>query len=177
MLSAIRRALRVTLPCVISAATLFIVEPAEANPEYPMLLSQNVPMPCVPQCTLCHATLIGGPGNELSYGIVTTWKNPEITMGSVIDGSAETLVPTLMAIRALNPPLDSDKDGIPDLTELMNGDNPDIAGTASLCGNAGPVYGCARVEPKGHVDNAAAVSSAVVLLMGIGVLRRRRSSK
>jgi hypothetical protein len=204
MFTAMRGALRVTVPCVISAGILLTGESAEANPADPALLAQDVPMPCVPPCTLCHATLAGGPGNVLTYGIETTWTNPEITMGSVLDDSQVTLVPTLDAIRKLNPPLDSDKDGIPDLTELMMGENPNLAGSAWLCDEAGghglpnktvgadasdsgiasdtrsaantSVRGCARVAPKGDVDNAAAISSAVVLLMGSRALRRRRSS-
>jgi hypothetical protein len=150
---------------------------AKANRLFPGLLKDNVPMPCAPLCTLCHKTTGGGPGNLRSDGIVTTWTQQEIVMSSdVLDGNnANSLVPVLKAIEKLQPPLDTDKDGVPDLQELMMGDDPDTPGQASLCANitAGPTFGCARVAPEGQIDNVAGLASGLVALMGIAALRRR----
>jgi hypothetical protein len=173
-----RRVVRLSLGCSVAFGGVFAASAAQANPAFPMELQQAVPMPCVPACTLCHATTAGGPGNERPSGIIKTWTDATVVMGAPLDGyNASSLGPVVMEIKALNPPLDSDKDGIPDITELMMGEDPSDPKNATAVCAAGPTYGCVHVAPNGKVDNVAAAASAIVGLLGIAAVRRRVTKK
>jgi hypothetical protein len=173
MLSMTGRAIRASLLCVIGAACVLVAPSAHANPKFPELLQQNVPMPCAPACTICHQTNEGGYGTVKPKTIGASW-----VMYGLDGGSPSSLVPALMAAKSeMN---DADGDGIPDVTELAMGENPsDPTNAAPLCGADAPKsvqYGCAsRIAPQGHVDNVAAAASALVALLGVSALRRRRS--
>jgi hypothetical protein len=173
MFSKTRTLLRASLLLAI-AATSSIAVPARANPGFPMLLQQNVPMPCLPPCTICHQTNAGGYGTIRPGSIGASWKD----MFGLDGGQLNSLVPALMAARSSN--YDSDMDGIPDVTELAMGENPsDATNAMPLCNASGgsttatPKYGCAHVAPRGKVDDVAAVASAIVALLGVAALRRR----
>jgi hypothetical protein len=173
MISTTRIMLRASLLSAILAACA-IALPARANPGFPLLLQQNVPMPCLPPCTICHQTNVGGYGTIRPGSIGSSWKG----MFGLDGGQASSLVPALMAAKGANN--DSDGDGIPDVTELAMGENPsDPTNAMPLCTATGgsttatPTYGCVHVAPRGHVDNVAAVASAMVALLGVSALRRR----
>jgi hypothetical protein len=174
MLSTMRRVVRISLGCSIAFSGVLAATVATANPAFPDALKQAVPMQCVPACTLCHNTIMGGPGNERPSGIIKTWTDPSVVMGAPLDGyNANSLAPVVMEIKALNPPLDSDKDGIPDIMELQMGEDPsDPTNTTPVCAT-GPTYGCAHVAPRGEVDDVAAAASAFVALIGVSAVRRR----
>jgi hypothetical protein len=179
-----RRVVRVSLGCSVAFCGVLAASAAQANPAFPMELQAAVPMPCQPACTLCHNTIQGGPGNLRPSGIVKTWTDPTVVMGAPLDGNnMNSLGPVVMEIKALNPPLDTDKDGVPDIMELQMGEDPNQADGLALCAvgggstTAGPVYGCARVAPNGKVDDLGAVASAFVALLGVSAVRRRASRR
>lgn len=165
-------------------ATCLFTGAARANPAFPGLLQQNVPMPCLKGtgCTLCHNTDMGGPGNIKIPSMGTAW----IMYG--LDGTKpETLVPALN--NAKGAMQDTDHDGVPDVTELMMGDDPNTAGPPAAPGavplggpewcaageaSSGPMYGCFRVARPAPVDNVGVVAGAFVALLGLSAMRRRR---
>ena len=183
MFSTMRRVVRISLGCSIAFSVVFGTAAASANPAFPMYLQQDVPMPCQPACTLCHNTTMGGPGNLRPSGIVKTWTDPTMVMGAPLDGNnANSLAPVVTELKALATPLDTDKDGVPDITELMMGEDPNQADGPPLCGtgssnNSPVIYGCVHVAPRGQVDDVAAAASAVVALLGVSAVRRRAAKK
>jgi hypothetical protein len=162
------------LSCLVVVAGVFSAGGARANRDFPMLLQQNVPMPCLPPCTLCHQTLAGGPGNIRPMSMGTTWP-----MYGLDGSQASSLVPTLNNVRAAMPPQDTDHDTVSDVDELAMGRDPDVADpNAFVCGAAtGPEYGCVRVARQGPIDNVGALAGAFVALIGLSAVRRRTASK
>lgn len=167
------------LSLLLGATCLFSAAVVRANPLFPDMLKQNVPMPCLNGmgCTLCHNTDLGGPGNIKLHSMGTTWVQPQI---GLVGADANSLVPALNNAKAMM--LDTDGDTIPDVVELMNGEDPNNPTTGALwCGagiGSGPVYGCgARVARPGPIDNVGAAAAAFVALMGLSAMRRRAASK
>jgi hypothetical protein len=152
---------------------------ALANPVFPAAVQQLAGMTCTPQCTLCHNTNLGGPGNINTSTIGSTW----VMFG--LAGSEPTSINGAFAM-AQAAMFDTDGDGTPDTVELQMGRDPDKADpNALICTATGgsavsaPEYGCGggRIARRGPIDNVAAFASAMVGLIGLAALRRRSVSK
>lgn len=175
MLSTTRTILRASLLSAV-VGVCSVAAPARANPAFPMLMQQQLMLPCAPDCTICHLTDAGGLGTLRDKSIGKSWKE---NFG--LDGNAvSSLAPAIMAAEG-PPPNDADGDGIPDITELTMNENPsDPMNLAPLCPMGGMTttpknitYGCVHVAPRGSIDSTAATASAIVVLLGIAALRRR----
>lgn len=139
---------------------LFWAGAAAASPDFPGLLQENLDMPCVPQCTLCHRDANGGRGTAIRPFAVTMIEE------GLIGSEKETLRPALDGVEEGG--YDSDGDGTGDLDELRDGANPNQEGDGLLCAQ----YGCgARMAPdRGSFGTAALI---VALILGLGLLRFR----
>jgi hypothetical protein len=171
------------LRCVLaSSLAMTFAGHASARPWVPGELQKLLDMPCAPPCTLCHDVPQGGGPADKPFGnaIQTAGFFPTASESadsdtalknalSVLEGATIGADGGLMAAAPGAKPTDSDNDGVPDVTELRNGSDPD--GSGSVCG---PTYGCVRVSPGNHVDGVGVVASAATLLVGIGLLRRKR---
>jgi hypothetical protein len=155
-------------------AIAFVGSYAHANGLYPAMVQQALNVPCPLQCTLCHNTTNGGPGDIRKPGFGNS-----LELNFDLSGSQTgTLAPALQAAEAAMPPLDTDGDGVPDITELRAGEDPNVANGPPLCGSGsdqGPTYGCVRVAPTGSVDGVATIAGIGTLLIGLSVLRRKRA--
>lgn len=138
-------------------------------------------MDCAPACTLCHRDMNGGLGTvEKDFGDL-------MSRAGLFANDPSSIAPALAILEdptKADPPFtagqcppdgtspcDSDQDGVPDVTELREGTNPNEKG-GELCLVR---YGCgARVEPRGPTrPNAAAGLLAALALAGL--LARTRS--
>jgi hypothetical protein len=165
---------------LVVVAAVFTAAGARANPAFPTLLQQNVPMPCLPPCTICHLTNAGGPGMIRPMSMGTTWP-----MYGLDGTQPASLVPALTNARGAMQ--DTDHDTVPDDVELNAGADPNNpAMGAMICGASGGTgtppagpsnYGCFRVARQGSVDGAGAVAAALVALTGLSAVRRRTASK
>jgi hypothetical protein len=136
------------------------VSMAHASAVYPGQVSDDLAMACVPQCTLCHETNVGGAGTVVSeFGLAL------VDRGLTGGGQVELLTAALDAL-ALDG-VDSDGDGVIDTDELAAGENPN--GGDPLCGGSvvEPTYGCFNHTP-------GAVTTLGVLLAALGLRRRRQ---
>ncbi len=141
---------------------------AAASPDYPGLLQEQLDMPCVTQCTVCHRDTGGGRGTVVtSFGVAMIEEglrgNDSTTMAKAIAGMDAGQY-------------DSDGDGNSDLNELREGNNPNQSGDGLLCAQ----YGCgAHVAPAGETTPTAGFILGG--LLGLAALRmrsvRRRSRR
>lgn len=112
---------------------LFLASAALASSSYPAAVEGDQGMPCAPQCTLCHTTNAGGGGTVTSaFGVAMMDRG-------MAGGSQTNLVLAALASMGTDG-VDSDGDGIVDVDELTNGDDPN--GGAAFCDTLTPTYGC-----------------------------------
>jgi hypothetical protein len=145
---------------------------AQASQEFPSALSDALGMPCAPNCTVCHATPLGGTGTVVKKFGIAAW-----VAGPLVKQDAKSVRTAIDKMRATNPPIDSDGDGESDIVELTTGNDPNSEGEARICG---PNYGCgahiSRVPPA-RSGTALAIAGSVAALMALGFRRvspRRR---
>jgi hypothetical protein len=151
------------------AAGATLTVPAAASEPFPAYIAEKYDMPCVPACTLCHLTNLGGAANikpdpSFAYTLLTV-----DAMNHMLEaGLPETMDWALAGMEAMGS--DTDKDGSPDITELREGTDPNGSATP-LCDV--PKYGCgasvANTAPTRF--GALALAASVMLVLG---LRRRR---
>jgi hypothetical protein len=134
---------------------------AFASPSFPGELQDQLDMPCVPQCTLCHRDSNGGVGTATRpFGAAVQSAGLELKRPDLI----ATVLAALERGR-----FDSDEDGILDVDELRQGDNPNQSGQGFLCAT----YGCtARVAPAA-ADSALVPSIGILLAVAVGLARLR----
>jgi hypothetical protein len=134
---------------IFAVGVLAVSSTAWASRTYPGLLQSATGMPCAPTCTLCHRDMNGG-----LFTVVKPFGKAMIGAG-LIGASPDTLKPAVDQLA--KDGTDSDGDGVPDIQELQEGRDPNVAGSGMLCG---PTYGCgARIEPSGSLDGYAAVAA------------------
>jgi hypothetical protein len=151
---------------------LLLTHPAAARPWVPGELQHILDMPCVPPCTLCHDPPQGGGPADKPFGLTIQGAGffPSAHDSADSDNALKAALTMLEGNPAMNiPPQDSDEDGVPDVTELRNGTDPNRAGV----GICGPTYGCVRVAARGRIDDVGVAASFAVIALG-GLARRRR---
>lgn len=161
---------------LVGLATLASAPSANASSKYPPEVQKALSKKfgrdyCVPQCTLCHSSNVGGIGKFSAFGA-----NLKADTG-LFPQSPAMVGPALEKYFADKPNADSDLDSISDLMELEMGSSPSVAGTRGeglICPDIS--YGCgARVAaaPPPPVDRLGLFSTGLALL-GLAALRRRQ---
>jgi hypothetical protein len=138
---------------------------ATASGNYPGEVQSEAGIPCVPTCTLCHATNAGGGGT-----VTQPFGEALMARGLTGGGATDALVTALGQLEADS--VDSDGNGTTDIDALRAGENPNDGST--FCGDtvtATPSYGCFQ-HARGGGSTALIVSAIVVAFMGA---RRRRA--
>lgn len=147
--------------------------PARASSVYPGALQDQLqvqadrPLPC----TLCHETNSGGTGSVTRpFGLALQARGAR--------GDSRTDLLAEAVDRARVDAVDSDGDGTPDVDELVALRNPNRRGSGGsdpLFGGEGaaeePSYGCAAAASAGTAP------AALLALLALGVLRRRRGAR
>jgi hypothetical protein len=157
-------------------ALLVFASPSQAAPFYPPYISDQLMMPCLPPCTICHQDLNGGAGTVVKpFGIAMksaglTGFDDEPTMGSVL-------------MTLTKNKTDSNHDGIPDTTQLSEGADPNTG--QSFCGANAPLtpqYGCGAHIASAPAPDHSAPTAALLAVTVLGAsahstARRRRRAK
>jgi hypothetical protein len=136
---------------------------AAASQEYPSALEESLNMPCVPQCTVCHATELGGAGTSIQPFATS------VKQAGALGANVDSLLTALATLQAAGK--DTDGDMNPDIDELAAGEDPNEAGAARICG---PVYGCgAHVSrtPPSRNGAAWAFAGCAAALVAFGFRR------
>ena len=150
--------------CLAVFFALLLANPASATPNFPGAIQADLGLSAPPPCADCHTT-----GDVGGLGTVNTPFGTTMRSRGLVAYDEASLKNALLALQAEGK--DSDGDGVPDITELQAGTDPNNApGTESSV----PAYGCgAQVSP------GRALPDASVLLLAAGViiwLRRRARS-
>jgi hypothetical protein len=168
---------------LVGLASLF-ARTAGAAPDYPPRLQAALETLfgkslCVPQCTACHLTNLGGPGMLNVFG--QNLETYGLLRGIPDDPNFEKEIAAYFdAVAAGKTNGDSDGDGTSDKDEILAGDSPAIAlprGKSLFCPDI--EYGCAgsRIAsappPVGHIG----VWSAGLAVVGFAAIRRRRRQR
>jgi hypothetical protein len=180
MIQHIRAAFRLSVSALAFGAATALAPAALASDTYPGAV-QSALGTCNIQCTLCHQTLAGGPGQlNTNFGeAIQATADLSIRQPSSIPTALQRMEegPCLENLTAMPVPgpCDSDADGMGDVAELRAGRDPNVSGEGNLCG--GPTYGCgARVARGGSDFDWAALliagAAAAALIAGA-----RRSSR
>jgi MYXO-CTERM domain-containing protein len=134
---------------------------ALASPSYPEALDKAAAMPCIPPCTVCHADMNGG------FGTATKPFAQAMQAHGLTAADPSLIRPAVVGL--FQDGVDSDGDGLTDVSELDNGTDPNLPGDVSICG---PEYGCAVVDGGDAPDTGA----PLLVLLGVVAfsLRRRK---
>ncbi len=158
---------------------------AQASPTYPPFLQaalekQLAITVCVPQCTACHLTNLGGFGTLNVFG--ANLHKPTASGGGGLQalGSQSDVEAAVTAYFTANPTGDSDKDMIIDSDEIKGGDSPAIAGERGqdqFCPDI--KYGCAggRIAAAPARNDKPALFAAGLVVIGLGAAMRRRARR
>lgn len=135
-----------------------IALPAAASATFPPELKSKLNLAVIPDCTICHTSLIGGLG---------TVTNPfgQAMMAAGL-GAANTAAIKPAADKLVADKTDSDGDGVGDIDELKAGTDPNVGGTKP--GTTGPTFGCG-----GTAAPFGVFPLAFVALLGLGRTRRK----
>jgi len=160
---------------LVGLGSLGFARSAQASSDYPPALAAAIAkqlpnaVHCVPLCTACHLTTVGGPGMLNEFGI-----NME-NIGGLIPGDASLVDGAFAKLVAADP--DSDGDGTHDVEEITVGDSPSIAGPAGASQFCPDIkYGCgASIATPPPVDNVSLIPAGLAVL-GLVVARRRRTA-
>lgn len=187
-----------------SLATLGSAGSASASAKFPASMQKALTniFPgvsfCVPLCTACHLTTVGGPGNLNVFGdnLYHQPMYPNLLPGTSDSGLEKALTtyfaatpaaglaaaPTIFppgnaAIPAgTRPSYDSDRDGVSDYDELRNLDSPSLplpGGVAEFCPADTLMYGCfARVAAAPPPVDRVGLLSAGLVVLGLTAFRR-----
>jgi hypothetical protein len=130
---------------------LLLAAAAQASPGYPNEVVDDLSVPCLVPCTICHETLAGGTGT-----VVQDFGKAMIDRGLTGASDYDALHAALDEMTA--DAVDSDDDGTIDTEELAAGQDPNPDGVA-FCEveTLTPHYGCVQ-----------STSGAAATWMGVG---------
>jgi hypothetical protein len=162
---------------VVLASVVALPSVAHATAGFPEEIQSHLSLASPPDCSLCHTD--GSTGGK---GTVNTPFGKAIRAHGLVAYDTSGLDSALDA--EAKDGTDSDGDGIPDITELKAGTDPNVSnGDAGSSGGSPaattavepPQYGCALgARTNRGAENAAALS---VLVLGIARITRRRRQR
>jgi uncharacterized protein (TIGR03382 family) len=140
--------------------TMTAASPARAVPEFPREIRSDLSLSYDPPCRLCHIQGTTGAGS-----VATPFGLSMLAHGLTQDHS--TLTSALAALRA--DAVDSDGDGVPDITELVADTDPNTPVDVALSSD-GPTFGCSAAG----IDGGGLTTCLALLIAVAGATRRRR---
>lgn len=151
------------------AAGVTLTVPAAASEPFPAYIAEKYEMSCVPACTLCHLTNLGGATSFKVPGFGYSVLEAANALGATVEaGVPESMDPALAQMQAMGK--DSDMDGDDDFKELGAGTDPS-GGSTPLCDV--PQYGCGASVANTAPTRFGAVALAASVMLVLGLRRRR----
>lgn len=125
------RSKEVVLGLVVAMLGLVGTPTALASPAFPGVVADELGLESPPPCTLCHTVPTGG------FGTADTPVGQFLRTRGLLAANVESLRTALLAAEAEGQ--DSDGDGVPDIEELIVGDDPNSSDSRV----PEPSFGCA----------------------------------
>ena len=152
------------------AGTLLFAGAASASPDYPGAIKSHLTLKSAPGCELCHS------GGKMEIGTVTTpFGATAYGTYALRSGDAALLTPVLDKMKT--DKVDSDKDSVGDIDELVAGTDPNVAGGGKVATKPELTYGCVASVAPGHPGRSSGGALGLALVAAIGLLRRRRGGR
>jgi len=162
-----------TAPLATLLALLLFAGRAQATSNFPPAMQTDLSLKAAPQCALCHTD-----GSAGGRGTVNTPFGISVRSHGLVAYDTTSLQTALTAMAADGT--DSDGDCIPDITELKDGTNPNVADSGKTCGPPVtastdlPGYGCgAHIAPTSSPGASWIGASSLLGLLVIATRRRR----
>ncbi|HEX2679272.1 MAG TPA: hypothetical protein VHM19_21625 [Polyangiales bacterium] len=138
---------------------------AHATPNFPDVVEKTVGTAGPPPCSLCHQ---GDVRNN--YSVKTPFGQAVKARGLVPEDEG-SLRSALKMLR--DEKTDSDHDGVSDIDELVNGDDPNVPGDQMP--GPHPTYGCSVGTPRSRERAGASLAWLGMTILVLGWRRRRRT--
>ena len=156
----------------VGLAIALSVTRAEASLNYPEAIQDHLGLTMLPECTLCHATELGGDGTvDEPFGLTANM------LGAGGDNDTSSLIVALNQMQSRNT--NSDGDFVGDVAELRAGTDPNVydasPGAGGAAGDAGgppipvpaPPGGDLPEPQTGCSTSGTSPSDAAVLLLAL----------
>lgn len=153
---------------VVLMSWVLVPAAAAASPTFPPEVQRVLDMPCKPICTTCHTRMEGGYGTARQpFGLAMQGAGLQAQSPNLIAGALQKLE---------SSGSDVDKDGIPDVTELRNMENPNAANASLEClpEDDGADSGCAVARRQAPKNGSAASFFAVSIAALVAARARKR---
>ncbi len=143
-------------------AALIVTAPALASATFPPEMKSKLSLAVIPECTVCHTSLIGGLGTVTKpFGQAMMRAGLTAANTAAVKPAADKLVMDMT---------DSDGDGVGDIDELKAGTDPNVGGTKP--NPTGPTFGCG-----GTAAPFGVLPAAFIALLGLARARRTRQAR
>ena len=149
------------------AGTLLLAGAASASADYPATIKSHLSLANAPECALCHSDGKTGIGTVNTPFGTTARGTYKLTFGNA------TLLTSVLD-KMKTDKVDSDKDGVGDIDELVAGTDPNVAGGGKVAAKPELTYGCAATVAPGRPAPSSGAAFGLALVAAIGLLRRRR---
>jgi len=154
----------------IALALLLTTGQARATSNFPAAIQTDLALASPPACSLCHTT-----GNAGGRGTVNTPFGISMRADGLVAYDTTSLKTALDAMAAAGT--DSDGDCTPDITDLKNGQDPNVPHTGKVCGTPVtqgdvPLYGCGAHVARGSADSSLPTLSTLTAFLALFARRR-----
>jgi hypothetical protein len=138
---------------------------AAASPSFPAVVRESLTLPVEPTCSLCHQ---GAPSGTTAISAFVVSARARGLRGSD-PGSVKTALSKMES-----DTVDSDGDGVPDITELRKGDDPSAtAGQANVDATYGCIASLAPTSPPVNSMMTFGIGAFVAAIVGRRARRAR----
>jgi hypothetical protein len=160
-------------PAIVFVTVAIAPSVATASPTFPAAVQAALDMPCKPICTTCHTRPEGGLGTaRTAFGLAMQGQGLVARSPNSVDGALQKLEASGS---------DVDTDGVPDIEELRNMDDPNAASTSLECLNETPPEesgGCGVADKQPRHDGSVVSTLGIFLSVLVAArVRRRRAHR
>jgi hypothetical protein len=167
---------RLLLAGVAAGSLSLVTTTAGAHPLIREEVRLQLAMKVVPPCGICHEHGNTGRGSvHTPFGLSMRMHGLDVTKATDDGERSDNVFNTIAKMKADH--VDSDGDGIEDITELENGTNPNVPGAVPLVDDPAAGCQCALAGRSPAHDASFGRCAALAGLAVVGVISVRRATR